>query len=187
MELYSDTYYIKQIQAGDITSFACLLDKYSRPVHALLFKLTRNKEDAEELTQDVFMKVFKNLNAFKGTCNFSTWLYKITYHTAISDMRKKKHVFLTIDEAQIEDVSEKEVAEIFGANDANEQINRLEKALTQLKPDEQVIILLFYTEERSIDEIAAITGLSQSNVKTKLHRIRKKLFVLLTQMEEKEQ
>lgn len=59
MELYTDTYYIQRIQAGDTTCFACLLDKYSRPVHSLILKVVRNREDAEELAQDVFMKVFK--------------------------------------------------------------------------------------------------------------------------------
>ena len=61
MELYTDTYYIQRIQAGDTACFACLLDKYSRPVHSLILKVVRNREDAEELAQDVFMKVFKHL------------------------------------------------------------------------------------------------------------------------------
>ncbi len=62
MELYTDTYYIQRIQAGDTACFACLLDKYSRPVHSLILKVVRNREDAEELAQDVFMKVFKHLS-----------------------------------------------------------------------------------------------------------------------------
>ena len=64
MELYTDTYYIQRIQAGDTACFACLLDKYSRPVHSLILKVVRNREDAEELAQDVFMKVFKHLSSF---------------------------------------------------------------------------------------------------------------------------
>ena len=69
MELYTDTYYIQRIQAGDTACFACLLDKYSRPVHSLILKVVRNREDAEELAQDVFMKVFKHLSSFKGECS----------------------------------------------------------------------------------------------------------------------
>ena len=89
MELYTDTYYIQRIQAGDTACFACLLDKYSRPVHSLILKVVRNREDAEELAQDVFMKVFKHLSSFKGECSFSTWIYRIAYNTAISETRKK--------------------------------------------------------------------------------------------------
>ena len=66
MELYTDTYYIQRIQAGDTACFACLLDKYSRPVHSLILKVVRNREDAEELAQDVFMKVFKHLVVQRG-------------------------------------------------------------------------------------------------------------------------
>jgi RNA polymerase sigma-70 factor (ECF subfamily) len=95
-------------------------------------------------------------------------------------MRKKKHEFLAIDEALIENAPEEMTAEMFGANDDSEQITRLETALSRLAPDEQAILLFFYTEEKSIEEIAHITGLSQSNVKVRLHRIRKKLFVMLT-------
>jgi len=183
MELYSDTYYIKRIQEGDTASFACLLDKYSRQVHSLILKIVRSKEDAEELTQDVFMKVFKKIDSFKGDSSFSTWIYRIAYNTAISETRKKKHEFLAIEESAINNVSEDEIAEAFGFTDTSEQVNRLEVALGQLSPDERAIVLFFYMEDKSIDDIVTITGLSVSNVKTKLHRIRKKLFALLKEME----
>ena len=78
-----------------------LLDKYSRPVHSLILKVVRNREDAEELAQDVFMKVFKHLSSFKGECSFSTWIYRIAYNTAISETRKKRHEFLAIEESVI--------------------------------------------------------------------------------------
>jgi RNA polymerase sigma-70 factor (ECF subfamily) len=184
MELYSDTYYIERTQAGDTASFACLIDKYSRQVHSLIFKLIRNREDTEELTQDVFMKVFRNLASFKGDSSFSTWIYKIAYNTAISETRKRKLEFLAIEEAQIENVSEEQMARAMGGCDESEQVKRLETALTLLPPDERAIILLFYMEEKSVEEVARITGMTQSNVKTRLHRIRKKLFVLLNGMEE---
>jgi RNA polymerase sigma-70 factor (ECF subfamily) len=184
MELYSDTYYIQRIQAGDTAGFACLIDKYSRQVHSLIFKLIRNREDTEELTQDVFMKVFRNLGSFKGDSSFSTWIYKIAYNTAISETRKRKQEFLAIEEAQIENVSEEQIARTMGQSDESEQIKRLEAALAMLPPDERAIILLFYMEEKSVDEVVQITGMSHSNVKTRLHRIRKKLFVILNGIEE---
>jgi RNA polymerase sigma-70 factor (ECF subfamily) len=181
MESYSDTYYVRRVQAGDTASFNCLLDRYSRPVHSLIFRLVRNKEDAEELTQDVFMKVFRSLGAFKGESSFSTWIYKIAYHTAISEIRKKKYEFLAIDDTLIADVPEEKLSGTFDTDNESEAISRLNRALAKLLPDEQAIILFYYTEEKKVEDIASITGLSLSNVKTRLHRIRKKLLVLLTQ------
>lgn len=183
MELYTDTYYIQRIQAGDVRCFACLLDKYSRPIHSLILKVTQNKEDAEELAQDTFMKAFKNLSSFKGDCSFSTWIYRIAYNTAISSVRKKRHEFLTIEEATLDNVSEEEAANLFGQTESTERILRLEAALGQLPPDERALILLFYWKEKTIEEMVSITGLTASNVKVKLYRIRKKLFVLLKGMD----
>ena len=90
MELYTDTYYIQRIQAGDTTCFACLLDKYSRPVHSLILKVVRNREDAEELAQDVFMKVFKNLSSFKGECLLD--LPDRLQHSYLGDPEKETRV-----------------------------------------------------------------------------------------------
>ena len=139
---------------------------------------------AEELAQDVFMKVFKHLSSFKGECSFSTWIYRIAYNTAISETRKKRHEFLAIEESVINNVSEQEVAEALDRTDSSDQIQMLDAALAQLPPDERAIILLFYMKEKTIDEVATITGLTASNIKVKLHRIRKKLFFVLKGMEE---
>lgn len=186
MELYSDIYYVQRIQEGDTSCFACLIDRYSQQVHTLIARVVTSREDAEELTQDVFLKVYRNLASFQGKSSFSTWLYRIAYNTAISEARKKKQEFLAIDETQIENVSEEEIESRLGHTDHSEQIALLEKALTQLSPDDRFIILLFYMESKSIEEVSAITGLTESNVKTKLHRIRKRLYALLMKEKEKQ-
>jgi RNA polymerase sigma-70 factor (ECF subfamily) len=185
MEL-PDTYYVRQMQAGDAAGFACLLDRYSRPVHSLILKLVGNREDAEELAQDVFMKVYKHAGSFRGESSFSTWIYRIAYHTAISAVRKTKREFLAIDESLIAQAADERMDEISAAH-ADEWLDRLDEALAKLQADEQAIILFFYMQEKSVEEIAAITGLSLSNVKTRLHRIRKKLFVILNEWKEGEQ
>ena len=182
--MYSDAYYIERVAAGDTGCFACLLDRYSRPVHSLILKMVRNKEDAEELAQDVFMKVFRNLPSFKADCSFSTWIYRIAYNTAISELRRKKQEFIAIEESQIENVSEEEVSILLGRTSENDQVEKLEHTLTLLPPEERAMIMLFYMKQKSIEELTVITGLSASNVKVKLHRIRKKLFVLIKGMED---
>jgi RNA polymerase sigma factor (sigma-70 family) len=184
MELYTDIYYIERIQSGDTASFACLLDRYSRPIHALICRIVGNAEDAEELTQDVFLKVFRNLSGFKGDSSFSTWLYRIAYNTAISATRKKRITYLAIEEHQLDQATEEAVDELYGPKEDEERIADLEKALGLLPPDERGLILLFYMDNKTIDEIAGISGLTTANVKTKLHRIRKKLYLILTQMKE---
>ena len=175
MELYTDTYYIQRIQAGDVACFVCLLDKYSRPINSLILKVVQNQEEAEELAQDTFMKVFKNLASFKGDCSFSTWIYRIAYNIF--------YEFLAIEETTLENVSEEEITNLFGQTESTEQVQRLEVALEQLLPDERALILLFYWKEKTIEELVSITGLTASNIKVKLHRIRKKLFVLLNGMD----
>lgn len=186
MESYTDTYYIERIQAGDTASFGYLLDKYSRPIHTLIFRVVGSREDAEELAQDTFVKAFRNLASFKGSSSFSTWLYRIAYNTAISHTRKRQYEFLALEDSALENVSEEEADDFLGHPSPAEQINRLESALAQLPPDERALVLLFYQKEKTIEEIASITGLSASNVKTKLFRIRKKLFLIMKRMEEKE-
>ena len=184
MELYSDTYYIHWILAGDTACFACLLDRYSRPIHALIYKVTQNAEDAEELAQDAFLKAYTSLASFKGECSFSTWLYRIAYNTALSAVRKKKHEFLAIEESALDNVSEEEAAHLLDQEAPSERVRYLEAALGQLPPDERALLLLFYWKERTIDELAGITGLTTANVKVRLHRIRKKLYVLIKRMED---
>lgn len=185
MELYTDIYYVHKILEGDTSCFACLLDRYSRQVFSLIVRVVHNREDAEELTQDVFMKVFKHLSSFKEESSFSTWIYRIAYNTAISETRKKKYEFLAIDEMQLDNASDDSTFDILGQSDSSEQINKLEKALDLLPPDERILILLFYMQDKSIEEIAGISGLSKTNAKTKLFRIRKKLLVILKETVER--
>ncbi|MDR2389027.1 MAG: RNA polymerase sigma factor [Tannerellaceae bacterium] len=186
MELYSDIDHIRRIQAGDPAGFTGLIDRYGAGVHAFIFRMVRNREDAEELTQDVFLKAFRGLNGFRGESGFSTWLYRIAYHTAVSEMRKRKQEFLAIDETLLALAPDEKPGGAFALVDEAEQLLRLDRALAQLPPEDQALILFFYMEEKKVEEIASATGLSLSNVKTRLHRIRKKLYVLLTEMEKKD-
>ena len=183
MHTVTDTWYIEKIQAGETEYFAVLLERYSQSVFSLIVKIVGNREDAEELTQDVFLKVFRSLSSFQGHSLFSTWLYRIAYNTAISATRKKQYEWLAIEESMIENVPENEVSDELEQLDREEQLDRLEKALAQLSPDERALVSLFYMQEKSIDEITSITRLTASNVKTKLHRIRKKMFVFMQAME----
>ncbi len=182
MHELDDTYYIKKVLDGHTEYFGRLVDRYSHCMYVLIFKIVRNKEEAEEVTQDVFLKTFQTLHKFKGECRFSTWLYRIAYTTAISATRKKRNEFLYLEDLTINNVADSQVDETFNKDDSTLLLAKLEKGIELLSPDERGLISLFYMENHPIEEIAAVTGLSESNVKVKLHRIRKKLYLIINDM-----
>ena len=184
MERLSDNYYVEQVLSGNTGSFRPLLERYSKQVFALIVKIVGNREDAEELTQDVFVKVFGSLSKFRADSSFSTWIYRIAYNTAISATRKKGDFFVPIDELTLSEVIDETDEMIFQDSNDDMRITYLNRALEQISPEERAMIIIFYKDKISMEEIAVITGLTETNVKTKMFRIRKKLYVLIKCMEE---
>ncbi len=184
MEANNDLYDIKKVLDGDTAAFAGILKRYSSRIFAVIVRIVGCREEAEELTQDVFMKVFSSLQRYKGNCEFSTWIYRIAYNTAISHTRKQRREISYIEESLYTNVSEEEVEQLLNRTDNSEQIERLEQAINGLEAEEKALLSLFYTDMRSISEIAEISGLTPANVKTKLYRIRKKLYIILSRTTE---
>ena len=170
---------ISSILAGKTERFSYFLDTYGQQVFHLIARMTGSPEDAEELTQDCFMKAFEHLSSFNGDSSFSTWIYRIAYNTTLSALRKKKNEMLAFDDKLWNTISDTQVDETLDSDD-EEQIQKLQRALSSLSTYEQALITLFYKEEKPISEICYILHLSESNVKVKLHRIRKKLYLLMT-------
>lgn len=141
-----------------------------------------NQEDAEELTQDTFLKAFEHLSSFKAESSFSTWIYRIAYNTAISATRKRKQELIVMDSAMLMNISDQQIDDALN-DESEEQVGKLNKAIKKLDAEERALISLFYNEEKTIGEIALILGLTESNAKVKLHRIRKKLYILITEAE----
>ncbi len=178
----NESHIIARILSGKDEEFSYFLDTYGQQVFALIVRMVSSPEYAEELTQDTFLKAYRNLGSFAGGSRFSTWIYRIAYNTALSALRKKKEEVLVIDDKQWERVSETEIDEALD-DDSESRVAQLRTALEKLPPEERAIIALFYEEEKSIDEIAHILNQSVGNVKVKLHRIRKKLYILMNQEE----
>ena len=163
---YDEAHIIQDVLEGKTSRYEYFLDKYGQQVFTLIVRIVASQEDAEELTQDTFLKAFRHLSSFKAESNFSTWIYRIAYNTAISAVRKKKYDLFDMDDT---------------LNDESEvQIAKLNKAMKKLDADERAVITLFYMEDKPVSEIALILGMTESNTKVKLHRIRKKLYVLIT-------
>ena len=180
MERLSDNYYIENIRGGDIACFAHLLERYSKQVFSLVVKIVGNREDAEELAQDVFVKAYSSLSSFRGESSFSTWIYRIAYNIAISAARKKTKDFVAVDEDVLSYIAgEEPEAQFFSDSDNDARIVYLNRAMEQLMPEERALITLFYNDGKSMEEIAVISRFTETNVKTKIFRIRKKLLVLM--------
>jgi len=175
MKYQEDNHYIDRVLSGDVAAYSLLVAKHKNLVFSIALKILNNREDAEEIAQDCFLKVFQALKTFERKSKFSTWLYRIVYNASISKTRKKKLELVPMDNYVIHNYSEDEVSAGIGEMDPEEQKVMVEKAMERLTDDENLLITLFYKGENSIEDISNITGLSMSNVKVRLHRIRKKL------------
>jgi RNA polymerase sigma-70 factor (ECF subfamily) len=176
MAFKEDEFYIGQVANGNNDAFAGLVDKYKEMVFTIVVKILRNREDAEEVAQDAFVKAYNGLSSFKQDAKFSTWLYRIAYNAAISRSRKKQHEFAAIDENMIDNYTTDSVSKSVNELDTEEQIAAVNTVMEKLPEEENLLLTLFYKKEKSIEEISEITGYSQSNVKVKLYRIRKRMY-----------
>ncbi|NRS90400.1 RNA polymerase sigma-70 factor (ECF subfamily) [Flavobacterium sp. 7E] len=186
MTQIEDTYYITKIIAGDTKAFAVLVDRYKDLVFTLALRMLKNREEAEEVAQDTFIKVFKSINKFKGDSKFSTWIYRITYNSCLDVLKKYKQEY-KLD--PIDEYTERQLVTFENAFDAladKEQLQTIETCLQKLPEEDGFLLTLYYFEEQSIDEIAKIVGLTTNNVKVKLFRSRKKLAYLLKESLEPE-
>lgn len=186
MNRRNDQYYIQLVLNGNKSAFANIVEIHKDNVFTLAVKICGNREDAEEVAQDSFVKAYRNLGSFKQNSKFATWLYKIVYNTAISCIRKRKKQVLQLDNfpADYSDFSRDNSFE----EDADTEYKKalLAFALQKININDRAIISMHYLQEMSIDEISKATGIKGSNLKVKLFRSRKKLQEILINSEIKE-
>ena len=171
---------LQRIQEGETELFTQIADHYSRAIFTLVVRIVGSAEEAEELTQDIFLKAFENLEYFSYRSSFSTWLYRIAYNTALSFARRKRPTQIVINERTMAAIGDEQIEQMEQSFD-QETIDALKRSIEMLDADEKALITLFYYEERPIAECAEIMGQSLSNIKVRLHRIRKKLYILITE------
>ena len=182
MDKTEDLYYIEAVKKGNVQAFSFLVEKYQKLVYTLALKLLKKPEDAEELAQDTFIKAYQKLDTYEGKSKFSTWLYSITYNACISELRKRRIDFKSLEDQRISEQDELRMYDYYSEAKKEDQEKYLKLALEKLPEDDQVLVTLYYYENQSMDEISAITGLTVSNIKVKIHRARKKMFGLLHEM-----
>jgi RNA polymerase sigma-70 factor (ECF subfamily) len=171
-----DTAVIQLVLQGQQAAYATLVNRYQQYVFTLVMRFVNNRELAEELAQDVFVKAYRYLADFKGNSKFSTWLYTIVNTTCLSHIRKKKDETILLEEEKMVSISDNTNTE----QPSNRMEQRTQKqmlgnALKHLPESEAQVLSLFYQGEQSVEEIGVIMGLTTSNVKVKLFRARQKL------------
>jgi len=170
---------IEEIKKGHVDAFAYVVEKYQTLAINVAQSIVKNPEDAEEVAQDAFVKIFRFINQYNGESRFSSWLYKVVFNTALTKanmtskqlMRKEeiKSSFFSFENNSLEQL-ELEKAD-------TSQI--IQEGLDQMSTDDRVVLTLFYLAEKSVSEIAEITGWRPSNCKVKLMRARKRLKEIL--------
>jgi RNA polymerase sigma factor (sigma-70 family) len=172
----SDNEIINQVLSGNSSAFAELVNRYQNYVFTLSLRMVKNREDAEEVAQDAFVKAYKYLAGFKGESKFSTWLYTITNNTAISFLRKKRLEIHSLDNEKIFEMADSKDSGM-SANlvEQKSKLAMVNNAVALLNPDDSLIITLFYKAEQSLEETAKILGIEINAAKVRLFRARTRL------------
>ena len=172
----TDKELIIKILQGEQALFAQLVERYQNYVFTLVLRFTDSREDAEEISQDIFVKAYRSLADFRGESKFSTWLYTIVRTSCITFLRKKKLDITSIDNERIFVQLENRESG-FSANTIEQKSRHamVNDAIRLLSPDDAQLITLFYKGEQSLEEIGRVMGLESNTVKVKLHRARHRL------------
>ncbi|KLT70683.1 RNA polymerase sigma factor [Flavobacterium sp. ABG] len=186
MSTLDDQHYIRLIIQGDSNSFAVLVNRYKDMIFSLALKMVKNREEAEEVAQDTFIKIYTSLSKFKGDSKFSTWIYKIAYNTCLDRLKKnrKEENNISIDEFSAHLI--KTMDNALSVLEEKERKQTIQKCLNLLPGDENFLLTLFYFDDQSLEEIGKIMNISANNAKVKLFRSRQKLAVILKKQLEPE-
>jgi len=163
------------IQAGQAeAAFEQLVPAYRRRVFGLAYSLLRDRGAAEDVAQEVFVKLWQALSRYDGRAQLSTWIYAITRNTAISAMRRQRRSVSMSDPVVLEEVESRGAASGAGLDDA-----ALWRKVGALPDKQRQAVILYYQEDRPVEEVAAMMGLPANTVKTHLHRARASLATAL--------
>ena len=172
----NDNEVLSRVLRGDQQAYAEIVKRYQSFVFTIALRYTPNREDAEEIAQDCFVKAYRSLSDFRGDAKFSTWLYTIVTTTCLTFLRKKKLETHSLDNEKVFEAADS-LDSGFRANQVEQKskVTMVNKAITLLSPDDAQIITLFYKAEQSLEEIGQIMGLEPNTVKVRLHRARQRL------------
>ncbi|MDQ3674406.1 MAG: sigma-70 family RNA polymerase sigma factor [Gemmatimonadota bacterium] len=181
----SDQQVVVFAQQGREDAYRELISRYERPVFSLVFRMVRDRETAEDLAQETFIKVLNNIDRYRPEFKFSSWLFKIANNITIDHLRRRQLDTISMegapDAVTAESARATSIAVASSAPSALEQLESrelggaIEKAIAKLRPEYRACIILRHVEDYSYDEIAEIVKLPLGTVKTYIHRARQEL------------
>jgi len=176
MAYREDSFYIDRVlNHADAAAFAGLVNKHKTMAFNIAFRITRNREDAEEVAQDAFIKLYHALGDFKGDSKFTTWFFRVIYNLALTKIRKKSLFTGSVDDEGFRDQGDESAFDGLSKFKEKEKKFYINEAIGTLEECDQLLITLYYMDDQPVDAVAEITGLTESNVKVRLFRARKKI------------
>lgn len=180
MTVTNDKVLIERSIAGDTRAFGVLVERYQDYIFTIVYRMLKDREEAEEIAQDSFLKAYEALSTFRGDSKFSTWLYRIAYRKSLDKIRMNKRGISTLEITEnSKGIGFEDLENGLDFMLREERCDLVQKCILELPEQEAAIITLYYFEDQSVKEISAITELTEDNVKVKLYRSRKILFSLL--------
>jgi RNA polymerase sigma-70 factor (ECF subfamily) len=190
----SDRQIVSWAQDGAEAAFRELVRRYQRPVFSLIYRMVRDREIAEDLAQETFIKVLNAIDSYRPEHKFSSWIFKIANNAAIDHLRRRSPDLLSLDGAPDAVSVERQEATALQVRargespldelEARELGSHIEHAIARLRPEYRSCILLRHVEGRAYEEIADILGLPLGTVKTYIHRARAELRDILEPLRE---
>lgn len=163
---------VQQVLSGNTSAFGYFVEAYQDMALTIAYRICGNRQDAEDVVQESFVKAYRNLHSFRSESKFSSWLYRIVYNTAVTHINTKIWIGDSdVDIAQIH----KESTDFDTETQilATERAEMVQNMLNRMPKGDALLLTLYYMEDNSMKDIAKITGLNETNVKVKLFRARK--------------
>lgn len=166
--------WLRLAQTGDPQAFAKLVDMYAKPVHNLCYRMLGNTQDAEDATQEVFMRAFRGIRSVDPERKFLSWLLSIAAHHCIDQYRRFRLPTVSYDEAQPGALADKHSGPD-AKLETRQTRDQLQNLLASLDPRDRAAIILFYWHDLPYEEIARELSISAAALKSRLHRARREL------------
>jgi len=181
---YSDEKLVKQIVAdNDTMLFGKLYDRYAQMVYNKCYGFAKSEDEAEDLTQDVFLQLFIKLRTFKGKSKFSTWLYSFTYNFCVNYVNRNKQRKIQYNSVQVENSEYKLTQEVSDESLFEMKTDKLKKAMELIAVEDKSILLLKYQDGASIKELVDLMEIGESAVKMRLKRAKERLLEIYKTLE----
>jgi len=179
----TDESLLRATLSGDDEAFAALVRRHKRKVFAIAGRFARNDPELDDLCQEIFVKAYHDLGKYRGEAPFDHWLSRIAVRTCYDALRKRRR--------EDDDIPLENVAAVLRAPEPDDRVapeqarEIVDRALAKLRPEERMVVTLLELEEKTVREVATLTGWSEGNVKVRAHRARQALKKILEASDER--